>query len=200
MLIPFIIKILLVYICLCSSRTENKSWNVLLAKITFHNGDNKSLESWTSLSFLPNGCCVLTYLFNHEIYLDTHKRFSEKYPLNVNHGNRQTSICSHRSPDTLSSHIYKTHLSWSWRIALMRSLASWRTGVCMQDKLTKQEWYGPPRVYFYRHGRRKWNGKASLHYAWPERKREAEKNSTSSTAGQHRRQKNAFTFSVFIYV
>ncbi len=145
MLIPFIIKILLVYICLCSSRTEKRSWNVLLAKITFHNGDNKSLESWTSLSFLPNGCCMLTYLFNHEIYLDTHKRFSEKYPLNVNHGNRQTSICSHRSPDTLSSHIYKTHLSWSWRIALMRSLASWRTGVCVQDKLTKQEWYGPPR-------------------------------------------------------
>lgn len=44
----------------------------------------------------------------------------------------------------------------------------------MHDKIVKQEQFGPPWVYFYRHGRRKWNGKTILHYAWPERKRGAE--------------------------
>lgn len=52
----------------------------------------------------------------------------------------------------------------------------------MHDKITKLKPCGPPRVYFYRHGRRKWNGKAILHYAWPERKRGAEDRKKSSTS------------------
>lgn len=50
----------------------------------------------------------------------------------------------------------------------------------MHDKIVKQEQFGPPWVYFYRHGRRKWNGKTILHYAWPERRQK--ENSTSSSA------------------
>lgn len=105
---------------------------------------------------------------------------------------------SHSSPDTLSSHIQNTSVvKLTYSSDVISCIVEDRS---MHDKIMKQEQWGPSWVYFYRHGRRKWNGKAILHYAWPERKRGGEDRKKTSTSSSGTTDKKMFLYLVCMYV
>lgn len=146
LLIPFIFKILLVAesrFVFVAPEPRKDPETFCLPKSLFIMVTIKALNLEHSLSFLPNGCCMLTYLFNHEIYLDTDKRFSEKYPLNVNHTNRQTSVSPRDNlQPQLTRHLIITHLLNTSVVKLTYSSDAITCIVedrSMHDKVTKQE-------------------------------------------------------------